>query len=124
MITLGKRKQVNCLENIYYQFLGYIANHPNDIKVVFERNELSGAWGSEGRIQFYSNNIQNYFPSSSGFSYTAGVGNITSRLNCNDLIQKMYDMGFVIGNNQNYQAIRSNVPSAYQNDFDIGVNLP
>lgn len=123
-MQLGKNKQVDCTDSEYYKFLGYVSNHPNDISVVFERNELSGAWGSEGRIQFRSNQASTYFPT--GFKFTAGLnsGNILYRLNCNHLIENMVQLGFVFGNQQNSQAIRANIPSQYQNDFDIGANLP
>lgn len=121
MIILGKNQQVNCSEMDYYKFLGYVANHPNDINIVWEHNEQQDAWGSEGRIQFYSNTIQTHFPT--GFGFTAGVGNICCRLNCNDLIQRMRNLGFVMGHNQNAIAIRNNIPSSYVNDFDLGTQL-
>lgn len=121
MIILGRNQQVNCSENEFYKFLGYVANHPDDVRVVWEHNEQQGAWGSEGRIQFYSNNIRNYFPT--GFSFSAGVNNIACRLNCNDLINEMRRLGFVIGQNQNVFVIRQNIPNLYINDFDSGCQL-
>lgn len=121
MKILGKNKQVNLLESEFYKFIGYVANHPNDIKIVWEYNEQQGAWGSEGRIQFYSNVIQDYFPT--GLSFSKGVNNIIFRLNCNELIQEMRNLGFDVGCNQNVSMIRNNIPSQYLVDFDLGCQL-
>ena len=121
MPILGKNRQVNCSDADYYKFLGYIANHPNDVKGGWENNQLQGAWASEGRVQFYSANIKTFFPV--GFLFTAGVNNIDSRLNCNDLILDMLQKGFIQGSNQNITTIRNNIPSQYQSDFDIGSQL-
>lgn len=121
MIQYGRNQQVNCTESEFYKFLGYVANHPNDINIVWENNEQQGAWGSEGRIQFFSNNIHTHFPS--GFGFSAGVGNVVYRLNCNDLINYMVTIGFVFGRNQDVGSIRTNIPTQYQGDFDIGCQL-
>ena len=121
MVILGKKKQVNCTDDMYYQFLGYVANHPDDIAIVFEHNETSGAWGSEGRIQFKSDVARQYF--SQGFGFSAGIGNILYRLNCNELINKMWDLGFVQGSLQDIQAIRNNIPTNQQANFDIGAAI-
>lgn len=121
MVILGRKKQVNCTDDTYYQFLGYISAHPNAIKIVFENNQDSGAWGNEGRIQFYTESARQHF--SQGFSFTSGTGNILYRLNCNDLISKMLDLGFVMGENQNSTAIRQNIPASQHHNYDIGVNL-
>lgn len=122
MITLGRKNQVNCTENDFYEFLGYVANHPNDVKIVWEHNENQGAWGSEGRIQFFSSTRIGYFQAK-GFYFTAGVGNIIARLNCNELIDEMRMLGFLMGSQQNCQVIRTNIPASYHNAFDRGVNL-
>lgn len=121
MIVLGKNKQVNAPKSTFYKFLGYIANHPNDVSIVFENNETSGAWGSEGRIHFYSETARQTFDPE--FKFTKGVGNTLYRLNCNDLIEKMIKLGFQIGKNQNSTAIRQNIPSTYLADYDLGSKL-
>lgn len=122
MPILGKNQQINCSDSEYYKFLGYLANHPDDVKIVWENNKNQGAWDDEGRIQFLSSNAKTLFPV--GFKFTAGVGNnIDSRINCNDLFNQMSQLGFVSGTNQNLTAIRSNIPSQYQSDFDLGSQL-
>lgn len=121
MVILGRKNQVNCTDDIYYQFLGYISAHPNAIKIVFENNQDSGAWGNEGRIQFYTELARQHF--NQGFSFTVGTGRILYRLNCNDLISKMLDLGFVMGETQNSAAIRQNIPVNQQHNYDNGVNL-
>ena len=122
MPILSKNQQVNCTESEYYKFLGYVANHPEDIKIVWEKNKNSGAWENEDRIQFLSNNIKSFFPT--GLKLTADVGNnIESRLNCNELFTQMSKPGFVAGSTQPLPTIRTNIPTQYQNDFDIGSHL-
>lgn len=121
MIILGKNLQVNCSEPEFYKFLGYVANHPDDVKIVWEHNEQQGAWASEGRIQFYSPDVQNHFPM--GFGFTAGVGRIVCRLNCNDLVMQMQNFGFVNGSTQTVSIIRGNIPTQFVNDFDLGCQL-
>lgn len=121
MIKLGNNDQVNCPINEYYKFLGYIANHPEEAKIVYEKNKASGAWADEGRIQFYSNKAKINFEKF--FKFTKGVGNIQYRLNCNDLIKKMLDMGFSKEGSHNIALIRNNIPSDQVTNFDIGTNL-
>lgn len=36
-ITLGRNHQINCDEKDLYKFIGYLANHPNDVNLVFEK---------------------------------------------------------------------------------------
>jgi len=37
-VTFGKNLQINCSNETFYQFLGYLANHPDDINIVYEKN--------------------------------------------------------------------------------------
>ena len=53
-----------------------------------------------------------------------GYGKWNQRLNSNDIIDELFDCGFVIGEPQNEASIRSNVPSSSMVDFDRGYNLP
>ena len=39
-ITLGRNHQINCDEKDLYEFIGYLANHPNDVNLVFEKNDV------------------------------------------------------------------------------------
>ncbi len=121
MITFGKNNQVNCSEDIYYEFLGYISAHPNDVKIVLENNQHSGAWGHEVRILFYTDVAKQHF--NQGFKFSKGVGNTLYRLNCNDLVVAMQSLGFVIGQTQDSAAIRNNIPANQQVNYDRGVNL-
>lgn len=121
MIILGRSKQVNCPKSEFYRFLGYIANHPHDIRIVFENNELCGAWGSEGRIHFFSETARTIF--GNYFKFTKGVGNTLYRLNCNALIEKLVNYGFTLGSMQNHTAIRANIPTDQVVNFDSGAAI-
>ncbi len=121
MIVLGRMRQVNCPKNEFYKFLGYIANHPNDVKLVFEHNALSGAWGNEGRIQFTSDTARVVF--GDYFKFTKGVGRTLYRLNCNSLLDMMVGYGFTLGSIQNYASIRAEIPSDQLVSFDEGTAL-
>ena len=115
--------QVNCSYQTFYKFLGYLSNHPNDINIVYERNSEQGAWGNESRIQFKSNFVRNNF-SNLGINVTAGIGSsIDSRLNCNELMDRLYKLGFKQGNFQEPNIIKNNIPFEYINDFDIGMRM-
>ncbi|GHT67422.1 hypothetical protein FACS189452_05130 [Bacteroidia bacterium] len=82
--------------------------------------EQQGAWGSEGRIQFFTSD----HPFTATLPYTAGVGNIVSRVNCNEFVQNLNeDHNFVMGGQQNVTAIRATVPNGYLSDFERGLNL-
>lgn len=122
-IVLGRKMQVNCSYQTFYKFLGYLSNHPNDINIVYERNSEQGAWGNESRIQFKSNFVRNNF-SNLGINVTAGIGSsIDSRLNCNELMDRLYKLGFKQGNFQEPNIIKNNIPFEYINDFDIGMRM-
>lgn len=117
-IVLGRKMQVNCSYQTFYKFLGYLSNHPNDINIVYERNSEQGAWGNESRIQFKSNFVRNNF-SNLGINVTAGIGSsIDSRLNCNELMDRLYKLGFKQGNFQEPNIIKNNIPFEYINDFE------
>ncbi len=49
--------------NEFYESLGFLAKNNGTTSLHWEHNETSGAWGSEGRIHFYSNtaNYPDYF---------------------------------------------------------------
>lgn len=107
-------------ENEYYELLGYLAKSDGTSSLVWEHNEDQGAWGSEGRIKF---NIANP-PLSCSLNHTAGVGNVISRVNCNEFIENIAtNHGFVMGGTQNIVNIRGTVPAQYQPDFNRGLAL-
>lgn len=107
-------------EHQYYEMLGYLAKSDGTSSLVWEHNENQGAWGSEGRIKFYIQNI----PLGANLILTAGVGNVIHRVNCNEFVQNIAtNHAFVMGGNQNINAIRNTVPNQFHADFDRGLNL-
>lgn len=122
-VMLGKRLQINCSYQTFYKFLGYLANHPDDINIVHEENSELGAWADESRIQFKSDVVRKNF-SHLGINVTAGVGSMDSRLNCNDLMKILYNTHkFQRGKIQNISAIRTTIPQSYIKDFDDGASM-
>jgi hypothetical protein len=108
-------------ESEYYEFLGYLAKSEGTTSLVWEDNDLAGAWTKEGRIHFYSEP-----PATLGaeFTRTLGVNNILFRVNCNEFISNIRnEHNFILGRAQDSQAIRSTVPVEFQSDFDTGLNL-
>ena len=107
-------------EHEYYELLGFLAKSDGTTSLTWERNEEQGAWGSEGRIKFYTSIL----PFSATLSHTAGVGNIVSRVNCNEFLQNLYeDHHFVNGREQDIAVIRATVPERYLVDFERGLGL-
>jgi hypothetical protein len=122
MKNYGQNNQVRFAdEHEYYRFLGYLAKSDGSTKIVYEHNELQGAWASENRIQFFVDPPMQII---SNVSLTAGVGNIKYRVNCNDFLQEIINLhGFMNGKNQNLSIIRKTIPPAYIQDFNNGLNL-
>lgn len=118
-VTFGKNLQINCSNETFYQFLGYLANHPDDINIVYEKNFEQEVWGNESRIHFTSDTVRNYF-FPLGIKVTAGLNSIDSRLNCNDLIDHLYKLGFQAGRKQDLATIRKNISTDYSHYFDQG----
>ncbi|MFI3265026.1 MAG: hypothetical protein SNI49_03395 [Rikenellaceae bacterium] len=109
-----------CTPEEYYKFLGYLAKSDGTTSLHWEHNENQGAWGSEGRIHFYTN----LRPFNNNILHTAGVGRVCSRVNCNEFVQDInINHGFVMGDIQNANAIKSTIPVAYQIYFDMGLQL-
>lgn len=119
--NFGKHNQVSFNnEHEYYELLGYLAKSDGTTSIVWEHNEDQGAWGSEGRIKFYVANP----PLTATLNHTAGVGNVISRVNCNEFVENIAQNNqFVMGSNQNSVAIRNTVPNQFQADFDNGLAL-
>ena len=100
--------------------LGYLAKSDGTSSLIWEHNENQGAWGNEWRIKFYIANP----PLSCSLNHTAGVGNVISRVNCNDFVENIAtNHGFVMGGTQNIVNIRGTVPAQYQPDFNRGLAL-
>ena len=78
----------------------------SSVAIHVESNHMQGAWDSEGRIQYYKdlNDLQNYLIDLYTCS-SAGVGNITCRINSNGYIQSLInDFNFQITNPGNNTA--------------------
>jgi len=120
--TFGTKQQINFnSEGEYYEFLGFLAKSDGTTVLVWEDNDLAGAWTKEGRILFFTTP-----PDALGadLSHTAGNGNIVSRVNCNEfLLNIRNDHSFVLGESQDIAAIRATVPAQFQQDFDAGLQM-
>ncbi len=120
-LTYGENQQVNfnSIEE-YYEVLGFFANS-GSISLHWEDNDEQGAWGKEGRIHFYDE--LTIFPNV--FKMTRGTGNIVSRVNCNEYVDKLFQIhnfrsGRVI---QYITEIRATVNPAYIDNFNRGLNM-
>lgn len=118
----GTKQQIEFdSESEYYEFLGYLAKSDGSTNLVWERNDESGAWGPEGRIEFNQAS-----PSSLGANllHTAGRDSIVSRVNCNEFVTHIVDQhSFEYGSTQDRDVIKSTIPTEYHPDFDRGFNL-
>ncbi|MFR8315993.1 hypothetical protein [Eubacterium sp.] len=92
--------------------LGYLANvlhyrnrsHLGLIELHFESNDAQGAWGKEGRIHYYGDELYllSVFPDWYK-AKSAGVGSITYRINSNDYMYSLvYDFDFEVKRNDDY----------------------
>ena len=119
--SFGTKSQVQFNnEHEYYELLGFLAKSDGTTSLVWEHNEEQGAWGSEGRIQFFTSIL----PFMATLPHTAGVGNIESRVNCNEFIENLNrNHNFVLGRQQDVVAIRATIPEEYLADFERGLNL-
>lgn len=119
--TFGTRNKIRFNnEHEFYELLGFLAKSDRSTSLVWEHNEKQGAWGSEGRIQFHTLN----HPFKANLPYSAGVGSITNRVNCNEFIKNLnVNHGFIMGGQQNVDTIRTTIPTQYLPDFERGLNL-
>lgn len=121
--TFGSKNQITFnSEEEYYELLGYLAKGDGTTVLVWEDNDLAGAWAKEGRILFFEPQPPALRAT---LHHTAGVGNnILSRVNCNDFIVNLRnDHAFMLGENQDRAAIRATIPPIYLPDFDAGLQL-
>lgn len=120
-LTFGTKNQIQFAnKHEYFELLGFIAKSDGTTSLVWEHNEEQGAWGSEGRIHFYTN----VRPYSVTLHHTAGVGGIVSRVNCNEFVKNLIDNhGFVYGKAQDVRKIKSTIPLEYMESFEKGLNL-
>lgn len=121
-LTYGTKNQISFRSlNDFYESLGFLCRNKGMTSIQWENNENQGAWASEGRIHFYYtiDNVPYYFSN----AFTAGTGNIINRVNCNEYINKIIELGFTLGLEQNIINILKNIPSKYQENFKHGLNL-
>ena len=120
--TFGTKQQISFnSESEYYELLGYLSKSDGTTILVWEDNDLQGAWAKEGRILFFEAQPAEL---KANMIHTAGVGNILFRVNCNEFILNIRtNHCFVLGETQNIPNIRATVPNPYTTDFDAGLLL-
>lgn len=118
----GSKNQISFnSESEYYKFLGFLAKSDGSTVLVWENNDLAGAWAKEGRILFY---VPKPASLSAILLETAGLGRILFRVNCNEFIQNIRnDHNFLLGESQNINAIRATIPVQFLPDFEAGLLL-
>lgn len=108
-------------DNDYYFTLGFLAQS-RKTEIHWEHNEEQGAWASEGRIHC-NGNTENY-PEPLRRAFTAGNKGVKQRINCNEYVENLRRRhGFVLGNRQDIDSIRSTIPEQYLDDFNNGLKL-
>lgn len=120
--TFGTKQQITFRsEAEYYELLGYLSKGDGTTILVWEDNDIQGAWAKEGRILFFEPQ-----PTAlrANLLHTAGVGNILSRVNCNEFIIDIRENhNFILGETQNVQSIRATIPGQFLTDFELGIQL-
>jgi hypothetical protein len=82
--NFGTKQQISFnSESEYYELLGYLSKSDGSTILVWEDNDLQGAWTKEGRILFF---VAQPATLRANLLHTAGNGNINSRVNCNEFI--------------------------------------
>lgn len=120
--NFGTKQQISFnSESDYYELLGYLSKSDGSTILVWEDNDLQGAWTKEGRILFF---VAQPAALRAKLLNTAGNGNINSRINCNEFILNIRaNHSFVLGEAQNIPSIKATVPQQYIADFDAGLQL-
>ena len=120
MMRFGESLKITFInKNEFYESVGYLSNYQKrGLRITSETSQ--NRWGAEHRMWF--TDITNS-PSVLSSAFSAGVGDSIARLNCNEFIEELFKIGFVIGNSQNISLIKSNIPKNYINDFNRGFNL-
>ena len=120
--NFGTKQQISFnSESEYYELLGYISKSDGSTILVWEDNDLQGAWTKEGRILFF---VAKPAALRANLLLSAGNGNIISRVNCNEFIINIRaNHNFVLGETQNIPNIRTTVPQQFIADFDAGLQL-
>lgn len=118
----GTKQQISFnSESEYYELLGYLSKSDGSTILVWEDNDLQGAWTKEGRILFF---VAQPATLRANLLHTAGNGNIISRVNCNEFILNIRaNHSFVLGETQNVPNIRATIPQQHIAAFDAGLQL-
>ena len=119
-LRYGKNGQVSFDSwHQYYYVLGFLANGRN-AELRWEHNEEQGAWGSEGRVHCLIPESQ--YPQC--FQFTAGIGKVYARVNCNDYVNALInDHNFTANSRtQNVNAIILTIPKQFVSVFWEGYN--
>lgn len=120
----------------YVKVLGFLANGAHyrnmnggagslwtdSIELHVEKNDKQGAWGKEGRIQYYGAEtpIRREFPELYACK-SAGNGGITYRINSNDYMYSLVtDYGFIVRTNVGYTTADIFPPD---NAYDVVWNI-
>jgi len=120
----GRRRRMRFdSQNEYFETLGFLAKSDGSITLLWEENQLQGAWGREGRIHCHFNLIK--FTPPLRRKFTKGrAKNVLHRINCNEFVQDLITThSFSEGKIQNTAVIRSTIPPQYLVDFDRGFLL-
>ena len=108
-------------ESDMYEVIGFLATSKRT-SLTWERNEKSGAWGSEGRIHCTSDLPS--FPAALQAKFTAGNGKVLKRINCNEFVKFLADShDFQLNNSHSVERIRLTIPNVYLVDFERGVAI-
>lgn len=115
----------------YYETLGYLCKDPANVVVYTHKNDVSGAWAGQGKLETRIN--KNRLPSGLKRSFDLSGDN---RLSITDYVENLvYNHAFSrfydpTGNRYTFyrypeslQDVRSTVPTQYWQDFDRGYNL-
>lgn len=87
-------------------------------------DEDANKWGLETRLYFiYKTSAPNLVSSSMTICNRYGYERWNQRLNSKEIITRLLKNGFVIGEPQSVNSIRTNVPESYVNDFEQGFNM-
>lgn len=122
-LIFGTKQQIQfASDNDFFEALGFLSKNNGTTSIHWECNENQGAWGSEGRIHCYQN-IAN-FPAYFSNAFTAGVGKVIHRINCNEYIEYLATNHAVeFGHKQNVDSIIATIPAQHLPDFERGQSL-
>ena len=123
-LIFGTNQQIQfASDNDFFEALGFLSKNDGTTSIHWEHNENQGAWGSEGRIHCHFN-INNFTPPLARKFTRGRARNVIHRINCNEFVQDIVtNHSFVMGNNQDTNAIRATIPAQYLADFDRGQNI-